>query len=105
MGRLSKLVKNTEQEAIEKWSTQRRPEGCGARKNSGGGHSQVGLAGEAWRKSSGCGTTEEKGSRRVNRRRTHPYLDHAVTVGIGDVGLQASKQGLIVVFEVKVLQP
>lgn len=38
-------------------------------------------------------------------RHSHPYLDHAVTVGIGDVGLQPSKQGLIVVLEVEVLQP
>lgn len=32
------------------------------------------------------------------------YLDHAVTVGIGDVRLQACKQGSVVMFEVKVLQ-
>lgn len=32
------------------------------------------------------------------------YLDHAVTVGIGNVWLQASKQGPVVMFEVKVLQ-
>lgn len=30
------------------------------------------------------------------------YLDHAVTVGIGDVWLQAGKQGSIVMFEVKI---
>lgn len=32
------------------------------------------------------------------------YLDHAVTIGIGDVRLQASKQGPVVMLEIKVLQ-
>lgn len=32
------------------------------------------------------------------------YLDHAVTIGIGDVRLQASKQGSVVMLEIKVLQ-
>lgn len=32
-------------------------------------------------------------------------MDHAVTVRIGNVRLQASKQGPVVMFEVKVLQP
>ena len=33
------------------------------------------------------------------------YLDHAVAVGIGNVRLQASKQGPVVMFQVKVLKP
>lgn len=32
------------------------------------------------------------------------YLDHAVTIGIGDVRLQASKQGSVVMLEIKVFQ-
>lgn len=32
------------------------------------------------------------------------YLDHAVTVGIGDVRLQASEQSSVVMFEVKILE-
>lgn len=32
------------------------------------------------------------------------HLDHAVAVGVGDVRLQASKQGPVVMFEIKVLQ-
>lgn len=32
------------------------------------------------------------------------YLDHTVTIGIGDVRLQAGKQGSVVMLEIKVLQ-
>lgn len=32
------------------------------------------------------------------------YLDHAVTIGVGDVRLQTSKQGSVVMLEIKVLQ-
>lgn len=32
------------------------------------------------------------------------YLDHAVTVGIGDVRLQTREQGSVIMLEVKVLQ-
>lgn len=32
------------------------------------------------------------------------YLDHAVTVGIGNVRLQASEQGFVIMLKVKVLQ-
>lgn len=32
------------------------------------------------------------------------YLDHTVTIGVGDVRLQAGKQGPVVMFEIKVLQ-
>lgn len=33
------------------------------------------------------------------------HLDHAVAISIGDVRLQASKQGSVVMFEIEVLQP
>lgn len=39
-----------------------------------------------------------------SNRKTSLYLDHAVTVGVGDVRLQTSKQSSVVVFEIKVLQ-
>lgn len=33
------------------------------------------------------------------------HLDHAVAVGVGDVGLQACKQSLVIMLEIKIFQP
>lgn len=45
------------------------------------------------------------GGRRSSERRQHcTYLDHAVAISVWDMGLQASKESLVVMFEVKVLQ-
>lgn len=33
------------------------------------------------------------------------HLDHAVAVGIGDMGLQACKQSLVIMLEIKIFQP
>lgn len=60
---------------------------------------------ETWKKGGRGAQREEKQQPSSSRGNTQPYLDHAVTVGIGDVGLQSSKQSLIVVLEIEVLQP
>ena len=65
MGWLREPIKNTNQESTEEWSTQKRLEGCEARKNGSGGHGKVGLVGETWKKSREYGATEKKGSSHV----------------------------------------
>lgn len=52
-----------------------------------GGHGKVGLVGETWKRTGVVGQREERQQARSSHRSTHPYLDHAVTVGIGDVRL------------------
>lgn len=60
MGWLSELVKNTNQESTEEWSTQRRLEGCGARKNGSRGHGKVGLVGDLEKEQRVWGHREER---------------------------------------------
>lgn len=43
--------------------------------------------------------------RHVTNKKQHcAYLDHAIAVSVWNVGLKTSKEGLVVMFEVKIFQ-
>lgn len=69
---------------LKQWSSQRRPEGAG--------HTDEAKVEWAWlraetEQSRTKAQWEWRGRSMVKLRRAQPYLDHAVTVGVGDVGL------------------
>lgn len=59
-----------------------------ARKNCRGDHGKVSMVEETWKEQGRVAIGKKESSRHVQVVGIpNPYLDHAVTVGVGDVGL------------------